>query len=87
MYTQCHIYTGQVQQIPALLQCVVCLDDLYSSGMLHNVDWYLVTGISGNLPGPYSKVKQFKKKERKAFFLDFLNLADFTGSLCRNIDK
>jgi len=55
--------------------------------MLHNIDWYLVTGISGNLLGPYSRVKQFKKKERMAFFLDFLNLADFTGSLSRNGHK
>jgi hypothetical protein len=41
----------------------------------------------GNLLGPYSRVKQFKKKERKAFFLDFFNLADLTGSLSRNVDK
>ena len=69
-----------------ITQCVACIDDLCSSGTLQNVDWYLVTGIPGNLLGPYSRAKQFKKKERKAFFLDFLNLADFTGSLSRNGD-
>jgi len=54
--------------------------------MLHK-NILVFTGISGDLRGPYSKVKQLKKKERNAFFLDFLNLADLTFSLSRKVDK
>jgi hypothetical protein len=55
--------------------------DLHSSRMLHSVNLYLVTDVSGSTICLFSRIKQSKEN------LGSFTLEDGTGRLCRKVGK